>query len=43
MVEIREDQGFTPPYKNRPEMNEDDRKNLTGVSVRNLPKDIADD
>ena len=24
-------------------MNENDRKNITGVSVRNLPKDIADD
>ena len=42
-VEIRENEGFTPPYKNQPEMNENDKKNLTGVSVRNLPSDLAED
>ena len=42
-VEIRENEGFTPPYKNRPDMSETDRKNLTGISVRNLPSDLAED
>ena len=40
-VEIREKEGFTPAHKARPGLSEDNRKNLSGVSVRNLPADIA--
>ena len=42
-VEIRENQGFTPPFKNRPALSDNDKKNLTGISVRNLPCDIAEE
>ena len=39
-VEIRENQGFTPPYKSNPKLSNENREQLTGVSVRNLPLDI---
>ena len=42
-VEIRENEGCTPAHKTRPKMSEDNRKNLSGVSVRNLPVDISPD
>jgi hypothetical protein len=40
-VVIREKEGFTPAHNTRPQMNEDDKKNLSGVSVRNLPLEIS--
>ena len=42
-VEIRENEGFTPAHKGRPKMSEVNKKKLCGVSVRNLPADIAPD
>ena len=42
-VEIREKEGFTPLHKSRPQMSEADKLNLNGVSVRNLPLDIAEE
>ena len=42
-VEIRDKEGFTPPHKTKPKMSESEKKNLSGVSVRNLPLDIAPD
>ena len=40
-VEIRENEGFTPAHKYRPKMTESSKKNLTGVSIRNLPPEIS--
>ena len=42
-VEIRENQGFTPLHKARPETSEDVKERITGFSVRNLPADISED
>ena len=39
-IEIRDKKGFTPPMKVRPPMSEEDQRNMTGVSIRNLPLDI---
>ena len=40
-VEIRENAGFTPPHKYRPKMSESCKKELSGVSIRNLPPEIS--
>ena len=39
-VEIRENEGFTPAHKSRPKMTESCKKNLSGVSIKNLPPEI---